>query len=270
MFKVKRNGLDASPLLSNLLTHHSRNGWYIMSPMLSSLDADNFQPIGEYIDRGEYHPNILDDGTVHVRLEGDLTPEMLRHEIVRCGTIYQVAQMLEMPGLQDLSFRKLLALAPHYQALEILTVIELVFDVGSPEIRQYLTRYVADHYYSLVLSETEKTVKVMVANEDLAKGVFGKLSGREEDIKIETVKEEGKETDETKDEANVDDAVEGNLVKDQEGPGKQDNKEENTDEAVDQTEEGMVKMDLRKSDTEQTEEDLVNLVPKQSDAFEAF
>ena len=190
-FKVRRAGLDTSPLLSKLLTHHPENGWYIMSPMLSSIDANDFQPVGEYIDRREYHPNILDDGTVHVRLEGDLTPEMLRHQIVRCGTIYQIAQMLEMPGLQDLAFRKLKALAPHYQPLEVLTVIESLFEIGGVEIRRYLMKHVAENYWTFVLSETEKMVEVMSGNEELARGVFGLLSGVDVEVKMEaTVKEE--------------------------------------------------------------------------------
>ncbi len=291
LFKVRRSGLDASPLLSKLLTHHPENGWYIMSPQLSSLDAENFRPIGEYIDRREYHPNILDDHTPHVRLEGDLNPEMLRHEVVRCGTIYQVAQMLEMPGLQDLVFRKLKALTPHYRALEMLTVIELLFDIGSPEIRQYLTQHVADHYWTLVLAETVKTVEVMKANTELMRGVFGKLSGKDDDeIKVETVKEEGKEgakkeeglgeeskkeeVDEANNEAKGDDAKEEGMVDgDKEGAGNQVNNantKEKTDEAITQTEEEMVKMALRRSDCEQTEEDWVQLVQKQSDLFEAF
>ena len=206
-FKVRRAGLDTSPLLAKLLTHHPENGWYIMSPMLSSIDANDFQPVGEYIDRREYHPNILDDGTVHVRLEGDLTPEMLRHQIVRCGTVYQIAQMLQMPGLQDLAFRKLKALAPHYRPLEVLTVIESLFEIGGVGIRQYLTKHVADHYWGFVLAETEKVVEVMNGNEELAKGVFRLLSGVDVEMKMEErVKEEvlpedkqgGKEVEEGK------------------------------------------------------------------------
>ena len=194
-FKVHRNGLDASPLLSKQLAHHPENGWYIMSPTLSSLDANDFQPVGEYIDRREYHPNILDDGTAHVRLEGDLSPDMLRHEVVRCGTVYQVALLLAMPGLQDLAFRKLKALAPHHHPREILTVIELLFDCGGPDVCRYLIEHVAEHYYALVLAETEKLVQVMRANEGLAKDVFGILS-LDDGVKIEgVVKEEGARSD---------------------------------------------------------------------------
>lgn len=253
--------------------------------MLSSLDADAFRPVGEYIDRREYHPNILDEGTAHVRLEGDLTPEMLCYQVLRCGTVYQVAQMLEMPGLQDLAFRKLKALTPHYQALEILTVIELLFDISSPEIRQYLTQYVADNYWNLVLTETKKMVEVMAANEELARAVFGKLSVEKEEIKEDDVKGEGKE--ESKEEGGLgekpkeeevyranDDAKakeEGSMAEENNGePGIQPSQKERTDETISQTEEEMVKMALRQSDSDQTEEDWVQLVQKQSDLFEAF
>ena len=267
-FKVRRSGLDASPLLAKLLLHHSKMGWYIMSPMLSSLDADAFRPVGEYLDRREYHPNILDEGTAHVRLEGDLNPEMLCYQVLRCGTVYKVAQMLEMEGLQDLAFRKLKALTPHYQALEILTVIELLFDISSPEIRQYLTQYVADNCWNLVLTETKKLVEVMATNEELARAVFGKLSVKEE-IREDDVEGEGKE--ELKEEgglgeqpkkgeadgAKVDDAKEeGSMAEENKGePGIQPSQKERTgDETISQTEEEMVKMALRQSESDQTEE----------------
>lgn len=296
-FKVKRGGLHASPLLSKLLMHHPQNGWYIMSPMLSALDADDFRPIGEYIDRGEYHPNILDENTAHVRLEGDLTPEMLRHQVVRCGTVYHVAHMLEMPGLEDLTFRKLKGLTPHYQALEMLTVTELLFGTGSPEVRQYLTQHVADHFWKLVLAETAKMAEVMGANEELARGVHGKLSGRElleDEVKAETVKEEAQEDGkggtktegevgekpkkgegaETNDEPKVDDVNEESSTAEKDKAAtrtdKETNEEGKIDEAVNQAELEMLETALRQPDVEQTEEDWTQLAQKQSDLFEAW
>lgn len=192
---MQRGGLDASPPLSKLLTHHPENGWYIMSPMLSSIDANDFRPVGEYIDRREYHPNILDDGTVHVRLEGDLSPENVRQEVLRCCTIYQLAQMLEMPGLQHLVFRKLKALA-RTPMKEMLVVIESLFQVGSLEVREFLTRHVAEHCWDLVLAETERMVEVMSANGELAKGVFGILSRGDDKVKMEEVVKKEKEKEE--------------------------------------------------------------------------
>ena len=167
-----------------------------MSPLLSSIDANDFRPVGEYIDRREYYPNILDDGTVHVRLEGDLSPENVRQEVLRCGTIYQLAQMLEMPGLQHLVFRKLKALA-RTPMKEMLVVIESLFQVGSLEVREFLTRHVAEHCWDLVLAETERMVEVMSTNGELAKGVFGILSRGDDKVKMEeVVKKEKEEKDE--------------------------------------------------------------------------
>ena len=166
-----------------------------MSPLLSSIDANDFRPVGEYIDRREYHPNILDDGTVHVRLEGDLSPENVRQEVLRCGTIYQLAQMLEMPGLQHLVFRKLKALA-RTPMKEMLVVIESLFQVGGLEVREFLTRHVAEHWWDLVLAETERMVEVMSANGELAKGVFGILSRGDDKVKMEEVVKKEKEGEE--------------------------------------------------------------------------
>lgn len=177
-----------------------------MSPMLSSIGATDFQPVGEYIDRREYHPNILDDGTVHVRLEDDLGPDLLRSQVVRCGTVYQVAKMLEMPGLEDLAFRKLQALAPHHRPLEMLAVTERLFGIGGADVRRYLTEHVASHFWSLVLAETEKTAELMGADGDLAKGVFGLLSGLPDD-KAKTEEEQAvKKEEEEQEEAGGKDA----------------------------------------------------------------
>ena len=269
-----------------------------MSPMLSLLEAKEFRPISEYIERREYYPNILDDGTVHVRLEGGLNPEMLGYQIVRCGTIYKLAKELEMPGLQDLAFRKLKALEPHFEPLQILTVVEVLFGICSPGIRQYLTQYIANHFYSLVLAETKKTVDIMFTNEDLAKGVFEKLSGKENEIKKESVKKEEKAgvADETEEGENIsevskdldethrmknaewrnpaaklDDAnKERSMVEEDNGErGSQPNKNEDTDTAVIQTERDMIRMALRRSNEEQTKKHWV-LVGEPSDHSEAF
>ena len=302
IFKVRRSGLDASPLLSSLLRHRPEDGGYIMSPMLSMLEADGFRPIDEYIDHCEYYPNIVNDGTVHVRLEGDLDPEMLGDQIVRCGTIYELAKKLEMPGLQDLAFRKLKALEPHFEPLKILTVVEVLFNIGSPGIRQYLTQYIANHFYNLVLAETEKIVEIMDTKEELAKGVFEILSGRENEIKKEKVKEEVKEeekadaADETKegedasepskdlDEtrkrekaeetnpgANLDDASNGgSMVEEKNGErGSQPDQNEDSDAAVSQRERDMIREAIRRSDEEQTKKNWVS-VTERSDLFEAF
>ena len=101
-----------------------------MSPMLSNLNVDDFLPVGQYLERGEYDSNILDEGTEYVRLEMELIEPERGAEVVRCATIYSIAQIFELPGLQTLAFRKLKALAklePH-QPFAILCVVDLGFE----------------------------------------------------------------------------------------------------------------------------------------------
>jgi hypothetical protein len=178
-FSVKRSGLDASPLLQNLIAYNPEIGWYVMSPLLSTLKEDEFLPVSQYLERGEYDPNILDEGTDYVRLETELTEAKRGGEAVRCATIYSIAQVLELPGLQDLAIRKLKALAtrePHHP-FAILCVVESIFDQADKDLRQYLVQYLADHYWDLVLAETVKMAEVMRGIGDLEKSVFRLLAG---------------------------------------------------------------------------------------------
>ena len=176
---LRRNGLDASPLLSKMVCYDPDNGSYIMSPALSKLDKVNFMPVGQYLERGEYDPNILDEGTEWVRLEMNVSGQDASEEVMRCAIIYDIARTLELPGLQDLAFRKLKALAknePH-QPFAILCVVDHVFRDAKPDMRQYLVDYLAEHLWNLVRQENKKVAEVMEADEDLSKRVFGLLAG---------------------------------------------------------------------------------------------
>ena len=150
-----------------------------MSPMLSTLKPGDFLPVGQYLERGEYDPNLLDEGTDWVRFERDLTESARGQEVVRCGTIYSTAQQLQLPKLQDLAFRKLRVLAKNrlHQPFAILCVIKSTFANGKEDLRQYLVHYLADNYWDIVIAETRKIAEVMQDDEDLARGVFGLLGG---------------------------------------------------------------------------------------------
>ena len=178
-FRCKRSAIDASPLLSSLVVLDPSSGYYVMSPMLSLMKPDDFLPVGQYLERNEYDPNLLDEGTEWVRFERNFTEIARGQEVVRCGTIYSSAQQFGLPKLQDLAFRKLKALAKNeaYQPHAILCVIESTFASGKEDLRQYLVHYLAENYWDVVLAETGKAAKVMQGDKDLAKSVFGLLGG---------------------------------------------------------------------------------------------
>lgn len=315
MFRARRSRLEASPLLSSQAAYHPQNGWYLMSPLLSSLDVNDFFPVGQYLERGEYNPNILDEGTEWVRLEDNLTDDQRGQEVVRCGTIYSIAQQLELLGLQDLAFRKLKALAKQepYYPFAILCVTDAVFECGSENLREYLMQYLATHYWDIMLAQTQRFAEVMKADDELSQGVFRLLSGvapvKWTDAKVEgeqVVKEEKKGnsadeddesnphmptssamthqsvgTNESETEPQVDERV-GSRPKSPTDLGlgvKADTFFESitdtgldikAEPGLDMADEEMIRMALRESDKEATEEQITQMIREQSRIFKAF
>lgn len=150
-----------------------------MSPILSQLQKDDFWPVGQYLERAEYDPNILDEGTEWVRLVTEVSGPDAAEEVMRCATIYDIARMLELPGLQDLAFRKLKALAkkvPH-QPSAILCAADIVFKIAQPNMRQYLVEYFAKHFWSLMMDASRDLAELMQGNDELRKKVCGLLAG---------------------------------------------------------------------------------------------
>ncbi|KAL6718798.1 hypothetical protein ACLMJK_003032 [Lecanora helva] len=265
-FRCKRTALEKSPFLSKLAVHHPEKGWYIMSPTLSGLEKADFFPIGHYLERGEYEPELLDDETEGIRFEQDLTECQCKQEVIRCGKVYLVAQDLEMPGLQDLTFRKLKALGkcePHHP-LAILCVVEMVFQIGTEDLKEYLLHYLADNFWRIVMAETEKAAQILQNDEELAQGVFKALTGA------------ARLDPEIKDGFALDDANRENTqaIPASSGDFKEavraDNSENNEgyESVMDDDQEGveMVRMALRESGEQLTEEEIEKIVREQSSA----
>ena len=180
-----------------MVAYHPDDGWYVMAPVLSQLNKMDFFPVGQYLERGEYDPNILDEGTDWVRLETNVSGQDAGGEVMRCATIYDIAGKLEIAGLHDLVFRKLKALAknePH-QPSAILRAVDIVFKNAQPDMRQYLVEYLAEQFYDLMTEENILLVGVIKGNDELRKKVFRLLGGPPEmEIKNEAegkMKEEG-------------------------------------------------------------------------------
>lgn len=185
-----------------------------MSPVLSSLDPDDFSPVGQYLERGEYNPNILDEGTEWVRLEDDMTHQQHSQEIFRCGTIYLLAQTLNILGLKDLALRKLKALAKQQPGhpLAILCVVDAVFESGDEDLRDFLVQYLADNYWTVVLAEPKKFAELMQADDKLSGGIFGLLSGKASTSSTTTAQSTGNDNAKAEPdlEAKVDTGIESN------------------------------------------------------------
>ncbi|KAL9031591.1 MAG: hypothetical protein Q9196_000393 [Gyalolechia fulgens] len=126
IFIIQRKNLDRSPVLNRLVIFDPASGFYVMSPLLSSTNAGDFEAVAQYLEYHEYCPPIFDAETKHAYLDGLRNHEDGLEAIERCGVVTVVAQKLEMPELQALAVRKLKALQPfpaeHFLALTSLTL----------------------------------------------------------------------------------------------------------------------------------------------------
>ena len=193
---VKRDGLEQSALLRGLLTHSSREGWYVMAPLLSGISAHDFKPVADFIDHGEYRPNLLDDATEYVRLENITNEQQRANEILRCGVVYSLAEMIELPNLQRLAFRKLRALGSSFAApfpsFELLSVVQLVFNDTAPkdwEMHSFFVNYIAEHFWNIMEADPLRFAEIMKENEHLSRSVFSKLAEAPNSVK--GIKDEG-------------------------------------------------------------------------------
>ncbi|MCJ1385629.1 hypothetical protein MMC17_008752 [Xylographa soralifera] len=195
-FIVKRIGLEQSALLRDSIKYQSGEA-YIMSPVLADLLPDDFESVAEYLDHGEYKPNLLNEGSDYARLENvEDNPDQKFEAILQCGQLYTTSGRLELPGLQDLVIRKFKTLRP-YAAEDFLLITKLFYCFGQPADRglhDFIVNYAAEHFYKL-WDKASKTFKELLEfHTSLARDIFRELVGlpkeEEVEIKAEAVGEE--------------------------------------------------------------------------------
>ena len=200
-FVVKTSGLEErSPLLFTMMSYYRAEGSYIMSPLLSSITPEDFQPIAEFLDHGEYRPNLLDDGTRWARLENISTNAQRAEELLLSGIRYCHAQQLELTDLQLLIFRKVKVLG-HYPAFELRSAVGMWYREGPPEneeMHEFFVAHLAKHFYNLLIENMAKFVEMLQRHAKLARCVFERLGmgdGVKQEVKMEEDVEETKSED---------------------------------------------------------------------------
>ena len=149
-FIVKRVGLEQSALLRDIIKYQSGEA-YIMSPVLADLLPAHFESVAEYLDHGEYKPNLLDEGSDYARLEKVENTDQSFEAIIQCGQLYTMSGRLELPELQNLVIRKFKALRP-YSAEDFLLVTKLFYCFGQPSdlsLHDFIISYAVEHFYEL-------------------------------------------------------------------------------------------------------------------------
>ncbi|KAI4272459.1 MAG: hypothetical protein L6R38_006594 [Xanthoria sp. 2 TBL-2021] len=179
IYSVKASSLDeASPLLASYC-HRGKGDNYIWSPWLSAISADDFRPVAEFVESGEYHPYIIDAGTDGAHLAGVSNMLDKKTEVLKCGVVYTLAHQFNMPKLQALVISKLKTLQP-YPAEELIAMTELAFGLGLGEekgLDKLVVSYIVDHYFDLSAKATSLFNKLLTADGDLRNQVFATMAG---------------------------------------------------------------------------------------------
>ena len=200
-FIVKNESLEKSTLLVHMVKEHDGES-YIMSPMLSDFDADDFIAVSEYLDHYEYKPGLLDEGTDYARLEGIETDEERSRTIIQCGVLYGIGERLMLRGLSGLAIRKFKALMP-YIPDDFLLIARLLYLSGRPadeSLHVFIVDYVSENFYELWQAESDKFRLLLQEQKDLAKDVFArkgmgaKIEEPAKDAKEEGIKEESQDS----------------------------------------------------------------------------
>ena len=207
---VKKGGLEQSEFLRGLLTHDTYEGWYVMAPVLAGVTAQDFKPVAEFLDHGEYRPNLLDDETEYVRLENVDKEQQRADEMLRCGVVYSLADLVGLPNLQRLAFRKIRALSSSFMTpfppFELLSVVQLIFSDIAPkdlEMLSFFVEYIADRFWDINVASPLYFAKIMGQNEHLSRSIFSKLGEAPNSVggvkkEEKTMKQEGDTTQDEK------------------------------------------------------------------------
>ncbi|MCJ1431442.1 hypothetical protein MMC27_000795 [Xylographa pallens] len=192
-FIIKRIGVEQSALLRDIIKYQSGEA-YIMSPVLADLLPAHFESVAEYLDHGEYKPNLLDEDSDYARLEKVETADQSFEAIMQCGQLYNMSGRLELPGLQNLVVRKFKALRP-YSAEDFLLITKLFYCFGQPSdksLHDFIVKYAVDHFYELWNAASKTFMDLLEFHASLARDIFKELGGqpKEEEVGTEAAAEE--------------------------------------------------------------------------------
>ncbi|OQV03713.1 hypothetical protein CLAIMM_08727 [Cladophialophora immunda] len=128
--EVGLEDLDKSPVLKSLISKLGTPRPYIMHPVLTTVDADHFHSIREFLLTDEYMPALVNnphgEDALPKQLDNCVTPKHYRTEALRAGNLYVVGERLGMRTLQDLVFRKITQAQFHSYGVQCLLDLAMI------------------------------------------------------------------------------------------------------------------------------------------------
>ena len=133
-YNVTVASISQSPILMSLVIQRPGKMPFIMDPELKNVDVADFDAILQFFDIGEFEPLFVhgrDDTQVREGggfLEGIETFKQDMEQIARLGRLYVLAKKLQIPEMEGLVFKKLIAGFPRgWEARTMLALVRQVF-----------------------------------------------------------------------------------------------------------------------------------------------
>lgn len=146
----------------------------------SDIQREDFAPIGEYLQRKDFTPRLIDSDT-RPRIEKVILPEEKDDAAKRIAMTYRTASKIQFADVQLLCVDKLKVLYP--LSPQNLLIVVMIINKSEAwgcdaevEVREWLVDHLVQHFWSLVEFEHKNLMKVMMDNETLSQSVFQKLA----------------------------------------------------------------------------------------------
>ena len=172
-FVVKKAGVQQSDLLHSMIKSQHGEA-YIMSPLLSSIDPPTFNLVAEYLNYGEYIPNLIDQGTDRARLENVAPGNQMTDVLANCGILFGMGRDLDLVGLQELVVRKFLALAPHAEDYDVLALARMFYFHGRPDVEglhAWLITWLAEGLFDIWKVEAQALREFLIEHREILRDV---------------------------------------------------------------------------------------------------
>lgn len=180
-FQVPYSSLTDRLLLLDLKVWDPKQGWTISRPLFDTINPDHFRPVAEYLNRGDYAPDLVGRDTAAAHLVGVKTKEQKAAELIRCGVIFNIARDLQLSDLIELVVKKMKLLRP-WPPLELTMVLTWVLEDASTgfeaddELRSLLEEYMADNFWEFVQAQTSNLSRTMNGHPDFQAAVMARVA----------------------------------------------------------------------------------------------
>ena len=182
-FFAPREEVDECPFLSERSIITEELGHHIDLSRDTNIEADDFGPIAQYLQQGDFAPCLVEIGGQKC-LEGvmidDVSEKEKREAMMQIAKVFNTANEMHFAALQWLCVNKLKAICS-VGAKYVLVAAALLYEKCRSDsevdshVQEWLIDLLAEHFWTLVAKESLALERIVGQNEELRRRLFRKM-----------------------------------------------------------------------------------------------